>query len=42
MGSYEITSENRAVIAEGIDSYADGDTVLPRDQVIFLDNLYSI
>ena len=40
--SYELTAENRAIVAEGIDSYVDGEMVLPRDLVIFLDNLYSI
>lgn len=40
--SYEPTAENRAIVAEGIDSYVDGAMVLPRDLVIFLDNLYSI
>ena len=39
---YDLTDSNRAIVAEGIQTYAGGDLAFPRDLIIFLDNLYSI
>ena len=37
---YDLTDDNRAVVAEGIEQYEGGEVVLPGELVVFLDELF--
>ena len=42
MRLYDLTDENRAVVAQGIEQYEGGELVLPGELVAFLDELFRV
>lgn len=42
MRLYDLTDDNRAVVAEGIERYEGGEMVLPGELVAFLDELFRV
>jgi hypothetical protein len=42
MRIYDLTDDNRAIVAEGIDKYEGGEVVMPGELVTFLDNLFRV
>lgn len=42
MRLYDLTDDNRAVVAQGIEQYEGGEMVLPGELVAFLDELFRV